>query len=291
MSQRPIPVENIGGRMEELPRDIRNLIEPMTTREYLRVRRLAEKIIKKSVPVFFNLRFINMDLAIDETTNTLIEYLGLNLDEFLTKYFLPDVELSNVDVTDTLFLYTDFYEDLAAILFAYPRLSHDTRDEILGAFSNESFVEDYIIELFRDAGYKGKTLDEVLQSYNESLPQEEIDLEEEIISEVNQEIGEPRLFEIVIDPNVENIYSQYYKPSAFDKKNELRAYLNRHSDLLDKHPIEVYYLDDGTIRVVFRSHSSNPTFNTENSGSLLQSVTEIDKSYHQSLGDADIYLY
>lgn len=113
MSKRPISVENIGGRMANIPKDIRQIIEPMSHREYLRLRKLAENITDYVVSHAFNPKFVNYDIAIDDLIELMAPILGFNLDDFIMSNHINSYKnLNSSDIVDLLKVKKKFFNKI-----------------------------------------------------------------------------------------------------------------------------------------------------------------------------------
>ena len=178
MSKRPVPIGDIGGRINVLPKDVRLLIEPFSEREYLRVRKFAEAIVRKIVPYIVNPKHINYDTLIDDVAEILAFRIGLNLDEFLRNY--GNFPISRFDVyIDTMINGNPIKlrGDIAKLFVApetynYNETNFDHRMRqtsaiIVTTFPYKDFYN-YVASLFLDAGYKGNSLDEIIQNYKTS---------------------------------------------------------------------------------------------------------------------------
>lgn len=166
MNRRPIPIKNIGGRIEQLPRDIQNIIEPMTQREYLRLRKLAEIIARQMISYIYNPKFVNYDIAIDDTFNFLASELGFNLDHYLENKTSDKTEKLRIDAYE-IFEIIDIRQ---LINIFYPTLDWD---QVISYITKDIFLKDsirrYIFSLFKDAGYTGRNLTEIISDYNQKL--------------------------------------------------------------------------------------------------------------------------
>lgn len=159
MSRKPIPVKSIGGYFNEIPLDIVRSIDPYVTRDYLRARHYAEKIVSS---FGLNPDWINYDRVVDDITDVLINNLGLNLDELFNKMNFGEEILSTDLIYDRMLSRTNIFDDLAKLIFPN---NHINAQFLSSNLPIGNYLE-YIADLFRAAGYKGDTLQDILQQYN-----------------------------------------------------------------------------------------------------------------------------
>lgn len=155
-NRKPIPIENIGGKMELLPRDIREIIEPMALREYLRIRKLAENIIENVILKIINSNIMDYTKAIDVLTDYLILTLGLNLSEYIKIHF-PNLY--------SMFE-NNFFQNLLGLFISLDTIPINARDELWDYVNNsEQYIFDYIITIFNEAGYLGSDVEQVIADF------------------------------------------------------------------------------------------------------------------------------
>ena len=166
MNKRYISVEDIDGRLSDLPRDVRQIIDPMVNREYQRLRNLAETVADRFIHYYLNPAIVNLEVAYDKTFDILAQYIGLNLDEFLYVTRTTPTYVISLNPNDISNLLPVYY----LINVFSPSLTVDkVIEDIKYDAITPNSIHNYIISLFKDAGYQGNNLNEFFMDFNRHL--------------------------------------------------------------------------------------------------------------------------
>ena len=168
MNRRHIEIEDIGGRIEQIPRDIRQIIKPMVNREYLRLRQTSEQIIQYIVPKMFNIELLDLEKTIDKLMNILDSFVGLNFQEFISKFTDEEDLTINYDNIKDSFYDGGFFGEIRDLF--YPGYDNHIISTFNFYYQNIfNRIINYIILLFIEAGFYGNNICEILKNYNQRL--------------------------------------------------------------------------------------------------------------------------
>lgn len=175
MSRRPIPISEIRGRMETLPLDIRNIIEPISIYEYNILNPVVESIADKISSSIFLPKFVNYDAIYNHIYEILKTYGGYSLSSLLEKFGRDYGKRGQTEkIPYRQFIeYIDIYI-ISNIVHSFFNYTFYKRAGVKTDYFNDliifvrSKIIDYIIQLFMVAGYfvNGAKLVELVDIFN-----------------------------------------------------------------------------------------------------------------------------
>ena len=191
MSQRnrkPIRIREIGGRFDALPSDLATIIEPMANREYFQLRYVSENIADEIIQDTINSQFINREILVDTIHYILESMIGYTLFEFLDNYTYyynnPRTSSYTPMHMPGSTLLTKWFVNKGDITYYVAYVNERIIDQILPQHKKSLInfntytglnkplldaIGRYIGILFKDEGYLGITVADVIDDYNQYL--------------------------------------------------------------------------------------------------------------------------